>query len=166
MESNRCTFATKENHSILIVNFLCREIFRDSLNFLSCKRSIFGVFFDHEMIFVILYPAIDFKTSRIPTVRNCVSRSREDDFIPHPASNFICIPHPATILSPIPHPAKPMLDPLWSVWLSKLSNQNHATSFVTKSVGANVWRSISAKSQSCNVTSNFTHQHRSLFCQH
>ena len=39
-------------------------------------------FFVHEMIFVILYPAIDFKTSRIPTVKNYVSRSREDDFIP------------------------------------------------------------------------------------
>ena len=26
---------------------------------------------------------------------------------------------------------------LWNVWLSKLSNQNHATSFVTKSVGTN-----------------------------
>ena len=26
---------------------------------------------------------------------------------------------------------------LWNVWLSKLSNQNHATSFATKSVGAN-----------------------------
>ena len=70
------------------------------------------MFFGHEMIFVILYPAIDFKTSRIPTVKNCVSRSRMDDFIPHPASNFLCIPHPASILSPIPHPAKPMLDPL------------------------------------------------------
>lgn len=67
-------------------------------------------FFGHEMIFVILYPTIDFKTSRIPTVNNRKS-SREDDFIPHPASNFLCIPHPASILSPIPHPAKPMLDP-------------------------------------------------------
>lgn len=72
------------------------------LLFLSYKWSLFGVFFGHEMIFVILYPAIDFKTSRIPTVKNYVSRSREDDFIPHPASNFLCIPHPA----------KPMLDPL------------------------------------------------------
>ena len=71
----------------------------------------YSAFFGHKMIFVILYPAIDFKTSRIPTVKNCVSRSREDDFIPHPASNFLCIPHPASILSPIPHPAKPMLDP-------------------------------------------------------
>ena len=53
--------------------------------------------------------AIDYKTSRIPTVKNYVSRSREDDFIPHPASNFLCIPHPASILSPIPHPTKPML---------------------------------------------------------
>ena len=68
-------------------------------------------FFCHEMIFVILYPAINFITSRIPTVKNCVSRSREDDFIPRPASNFLCISHPASILSPIPHPAKPMLDP-------------------------------------------------------
>ena len=69
---------------------------------------IIRCFFGHEMIFVILYPAIDFKTSRIPTVKNCVSQSREDDLIPHPASNFLCIPHPAWILSPITHP---MLDP-------------------------------------------------------
>ena len=62
------------------------------------------MFCDHQMIFVILelYTAIDFKTSRIPTVKNCVSRSLEDDFIPNPAS----------ILSPIPPPAKLMQDPL------------------------------------------------------
>ena len=28
---------------------------------------------------------------------------------------------------------------LWNVWLSKLSNQNHATSFATKSVGTNAF---------------------------
>ena len=28
---------------------------------------------------------------------------------------------------------------LWNIWLSKLSNQNHATSFVTKSVGVNAF---------------------------
>ena len=28
---------------------------------------------------------------------------------------------------------------LWNVWLSKLSNQNHATSFLTKSVGVNAF---------------------------
>ena len=56
------------------------------------------------MIFVILYPAIKFKTSSIPTVKTRVSLSRENDFIPHPA----------LILSPIMHPsisAKPMFDP-------------------------------------------------------
>ena len=73
---------------------------------------IIWCFFCHEMIFVILYPAINFITSRIPAVKNFVSRSREDDFIPHSASNFLCIPHTASILSLIPHPAKPMLDPL------------------------------------------------------
>ena len=73
---------------------------------------IIWCFFCHEMIFVIVYPAINFITSRIPAVKNFVSRSREDDFIPHTASNFLCIPHTASILSLIPHPAKPMLDPL------------------------------------------------------
>ena len=144
MESNRCTFATKENHSILIVNFLCREIFRESLvNFASYKWSLFVFFFFHQMTFVILYPAIDFKTSRIPTVENCVSRSREDDFIPHPASNFLCIPHPASILSPIPHPAKPMLDPqqwlctsvtILSTFLCRPLKNNNVTKFCV------VWR--------------------------
>lgn len=49
------------------------------------------------MIFVILYPAIKFKTSSIPTVKTRVSLSRENDFISQPA----------LILSPIMHPAIP-----------------------------------------------------------
>ena len=65
---------------------------------------IIWYFVGHKMIFVILYPAIYFKTSHIPTVKTYVCRSREDDFILHPASNFLCIPHPASILSPIPRP--------------------------------------------------------------
>ena len=37
-------------------------------------------------------------------------------------------------IPPLINYAKPTQ--LWNVWLSKLSNQNHATAFVTKSVGA------------------------------
>ena len=40
-----------------------------------------------------------------------------------------------SLFRPLINYAKPTQ--LWNVWLSKLSNKNHATSFVTKSVGAN-----------------------------
>ena len=46
------------------------------------------------------YPTIDFKTFCIPTVKNCVSRSREDDFIPHPASNSFVSRVPSRFQAP------------------------------------------------------------------
>ena len=51
---------------------------------------LFGVFSVMKLFLWSSFPPSISKTSRIPTVKNCVSRSREDDFIPLPASNFLC----------------------------------------------------------------------------
>ena len=45
-------------------------------------------------------------------------------------------------------------------WFSVLVDE------VTDCATLELWRSISTKNQSCNATSNFTHRHRSLSCQH